>query len=236
MSIEIGGVRIAVTALIPAAGSGTRMGGGTVKQFLPLRGEPVLLHTVRLFSLCDLVDEIIIAAHDLEAVGALVGAVPKVTRIVPGGATRQESVWAALETVHARPRVVCVHDAARPLLPTPVLEHVLRGAAEHQAQVVANPVTDTIKTTDPAGFVTGTLDRSTLWAVQTPQVFWVETLVRAFRQAIAEGFSGTDCAALVERTGVPVRIHPGSSENLKLTTPEDLVLAEAILARRMQQL
>lgn len=208
------------------------MGGGTAKQFLPLRGEPVLVHTVRLFSQSPLVDEIVIAAGDLEQTQELVGHLPKVTRIVAGGAERQDSVWAALQAVHSRPRIVAVHDAARPLLPNEVLEGVLQAAAEYTAQVVAVPVTDTIKQVSAEGWVTATPNRATLWAVQTPQVFWVETLLQAFQRAREDGFLGTDDAALVERIGVPVRIYPGSRENLKLTTPEDFRAAEAILEGR----
>ncbi len=232
MSIAMGGLRVAITAIIPAAGFGKRMGGGTAKQFLPLRGESVLQHTVRLFSASPLVDEIVIAAQDLETTTELVGGIPKVTRIVRGGKERQESVWTALQSVHARPRIICVHDAVRPLLPAAVLEGVLRGAAEHEAQVVAVPVKDTIKVVRPDGFVSGTPERSSLWSIQTPQVFWVETMVQAFRKAQAEGFLGTDCASLVERLGVPVRVYPGSPANIKLTTPEDFLLAEAILGSR----
>ena len=235
MSIQIGGVQVPVSVIIPAAGSGRRMGGGTAKQFLPLRGEPVLVHTVRLFSASPLVDEILIAAHDLDLTRELVGTMPKVTRIVRGGRERQDSVWAALQAVHSRPRIVCVHDAARPLLPSSVLEGVLQAAAHRPAQVVAVPVKDTVKVVGQDGFVTATPERSTLWAVQTPQVFWVEGLVRAYRQAMDEGFVGTDCASLVERAGIPVCVFPGSEENLKLTTPADFVVAEAILAHRLER-
>lgn len=229
MSVQIKGLQIPVSVIIPAAGSGKRMGGGTAKQFLPLGGEPVLLRTVRLFSSSPLVDEIVLAAGDVEATAELVGHLPKVTRIVQGGAERQDSVWAALQVVQSRPRLICVHDAARPLLTQETLHGILQAAGEHSAQVVAVPVKDTIKVAGPDGLVTATPDRASLWAVQTPQVFWVETLVAAYKQAEAEGFRGTDCASLVERAGVPVRIFPGDSTNLKLTTPEDLLLAEAIL-------
>ena len=232
MSIQVGGIRVPVSVIIPAAGSGTRMGGGTAKQFLPLRGEPVLVHTVRLFSQCDLVDEVIIAAGDLEATRALVGHLPKVTRIVPGGAERQDSVWAALQAVHSRPRIVAVHDAARPLLTRTVLAGVLQAAAEHPAQVVAVRVKDTIKQVGPDGVVTATPDRGALWAVQTPQVFWAELLVEAFRRAQADGFVGTDDAGLVERLGVPVRVYEGAPTNLKLTTPDDFRVAEALMEGR----
>ncbi|MFZ5816982.1 MAG: 2-C-methyl-D-erythritol 4-phosphate cytidylyltransferase [Bacillota bacterium] len=232
MSVEVGGVRVPVSVIIPAAGTGKRMGGGTAKQFLPLRGEPLLVHTVRLFSRCSLVDEIVIAAGDLEATRELVGHLPKVSQIVPGGRERQDSVWAGLQAVHARPRIVAVHDAARPLLPLEVLEGVLRAAALYPAQVVGVPAKDTIKVVSPDGVVTSTPERSSLWVVQTPQVFWAETLVQAFRRAQADGYLGTDDASLVERIGVPVRLYPGSSENIKLTTPEDFRLAEAILEGR----
>lgn len=232
MSIRIGGLSVAVTVIIPAAGFGTRMGGGTAKQFLPLRAEPVLVHTVRLFSESPTVDEIIIAVHDVKTTRELVGHLPKVTHIILGGAQRQDSVWAGLQMVRARPRVICVHDAARPLLPVSVLEGILHEAATHPAQVAAVPVKDTIKLAGPDGIVTATPDRAPLWAAQTPQVFWAEPMMDAFRRAYAEGYYGTDCASIVERNGVPVRIYPGSPESLKLTTPEDFLLAEAILARR----
>lgn len=205
------------------------MGGGAAKQFLPLRGEPVLVRTVRLFIRCPLVDEIVIAAGDVEATRALVGDMPKVARIVKGGAERQDSVWAALQAVHSRPRIVAVHDAARPLLTPDVLEGVLRAAATCPAQVVAVPVQDTIKQVGPDGVVVATPDRATLWAVQTPQVFWADVLVRAFHRAMADGFVGTDDASLVERIGVPVRVYRGRPTNLKLTTPGDFRVAEALL-------
>lgn len=232
MSIEVNGLQVAVSAIIPAAGFGKRMGGGTAKQFLPLRGEPVLVHTVRLFVQSPSVDEVIIAAHDLEATREAVGFMPKVTHIVMGGKERQDSVWAGLQRVASRPRVICVHDAARPLLPASLLEAMLREAAARPAQVVGVPVKDTIKQVNRDGVVSQTPDRSTLWAVQTPQVFWVEPMVAAFRKAYSEGYVGTDCASLLERTGVPVWVHPGTAENLKLTTPEDFLLAETILERR----
>lgn len=235
MTILRAGLRVPVSAIVPAAGSGRRMGGGAAKQFLPLRGEPVLLHTIRLLAASPLIDEIVIATQDLEQTTALVSHLPKVARIVMGGKERQDSVWEALQAVHARPRIVCVHDAARPLLTADVLEGVLRAAADHPAIVVAAPVKETIKVADSEGVVVSTPDRTTLWSVQTPQVFWVDPLFHAFRVARAEGFLGTDCATLVERTGIPVRIFAGRSDNIKLTTRDDLLLAEAILESRAER-
>jgi len=264
-----------VTAIIPAAGSGRRMGGGTPKQFQPLAGVPVLIHTLRLFAAEPQVDEIVVAAppDHLEATWRLVReyGVEKVTRVVPGGRERQESVWRALQAVTSRPRVVVVHDAARPLLSPAGLRGILAAASRYPALTMGIPVKDTIKVAEvPAGGVVPvhgagapggpgpaggagaagggggsgggeagglpqvvrTLPRETLWAVQTPQVFHASLLERAHRQALADGFVGTDDAVLVERLGEPVAIYPGEPENLKLTTPEDWALAEAILARR----
>jgi 2-C-methyl-D-erythritol 4-phosphate cytidylyltransferase len=210
LSVQVKGLQIPVTVIIPAAGSGKRMGGGTAKQFLPLAGTPVLVRTVQLFSSSPLVDEIVIAAGDVQATAEMVGHLPKVTRIVPGGAERQDSVWAGLQAVQSRPRIICVHDAARPLLTLETLHGVLQAAASYPAQVVAVPVKDTIKVAGPDGLVQATPDRATLWSVQTPQVFWVETMVEAFKRAQAP-------------------------TNLKLTTPEDLLLAEAILGGEGQR-
>lgn len=232
MTVEVQGLRVGVSVIIPAAGSGKRVGGGTAKQFLPLRGVPVLVRTVSLFAASPLVDEIIVVASDLERTAELVGHLPKVTRIVEGGAERQESVYKGLEQVTARPRIVAVHDAARPLLPVAVLERALLGAAAHVAQVVAVPVKDTVKVVDADHRVEATPNRATLWAAQTPQVFWIEPALQAFRQAAAEGYMGTDCSSLLERAGLPVAICPGSPENLKLTTPEDFLLAGLILEQR----
>jgi 2-C-methyl-D-erythritol 4-phosphate cytidylyltransferase len=230
VSVEIGGLQVPVSVVIPAAGTGRRVGGGTAKQFLLLRGEPVLVHTVRLFSDCPLVDEIIVVTHDRDTTQQLVGDISKVTQIVPGGSERQFSVQAGVQAVQARPCIVCVHDAARPLLPATLLESVLRGAAKYHAQVVAVPTKDTVKIVNADGVVVSTPPRDGVWSVQTPQVFWVEALKQAFMKADETGFLGTDCSSLVERTGLPVHIHMGSYENIKLTTPEDFVLAESPLA------
>jgi 2-C-methyl-D-erythritol 4-phosphate cytidylyltransferase len=235
VTVRIQGLAVPVSAVIAAAGTGQRVGGGTAKQFLLLRGVPVLVRAVRLFVDCPLVDEVVVVASDFPRTKELVGALPKVTRIVAGGESRQESVWRGLQQVTARPRVIAVHDAARPLLPPDILEQVLLRSAEHPAQVVAVPVSDTVKIASPDGRVAETPDRRSLWAAQTPQVFRAELLMAAYRQAMQDGYVGTDCASLAERSGVPVTLFPGSPENLKLTTPADFDLAESILARREGQ-
>lgn len=227
---------VGVTAIIPAAGSGSRMGMATPKQFLPLAGVPVLVRTLRLFEHEPRVDDVIVAAapEQVEATWALVRShgLHKVTRVVAGGGDRQASVAAALAACTARPRLVVVHDAARPLLPPDLLAGILERAPACPALVMAVPVTDTIKVVRPDGRVVETLPRDNLWAAQTPQVFQAEAMAAAFRAAAAAGYTGTDCASLLERAGVPVAVFPGTPENLKLTTPEDFLAAEAILARR----
>lgn len=226
---------VGVTVIIPAAGSGSRMGAATPKQFLPLAGTPVLVRTLRLFEAEPRVDDLIIAAapDQVEATWDLVRAhgLRKVTRVVPGGQDRQSSVAAALAACTARPRFIAVHDAARPLLPPALLAGILDQAPLHPAQVMAVPVKDTIKVVRD-GQVVDTPARETLWAAQTPQVFHADLMAAAFQAAAAAGFTGTDCASLLERAGVPVTVFPGSPENLKLTTPADFAVAEAILSRR----
>lgn len=231
-------------AIVPAAGVGKRMGGGTAKQFLPLLGMPVLARTLRLLQSAPELDALVVATlpESLDEVLALARehGVTKLATVVVGGAQRQDSVFAGLQALRGllppqgTPQrcIVAVHDAARPLLPLPLLSGILKAAREHPALVMAVPVKDTIKLTDAAGVVTSTPPRETMWAAQTPQVFTLDLLWAAHQCAAADGYYGTDDAQLVERLGQPVRIYPGSEENLKLTTPTDLLLAEAILRGR----
>ena len=231
-------------AIVPAAGVGKRMGGGTAKQFLPLLGLPVLAHTLRLLQSAPELDAIVVATlpEMMDEVTALAHAhsCTKLAAVVAGGTHRQDSVRAGLQTLRdlLEPRVawpnciVAVHDAARPLLPVSLLSNILLAAREHPALVMAVPVKDTIKIADADEVVVTTPPRYATWAAQTPQVFALDLLWQAHRQAADEGYYGTDDAQLVERLGQPVRIFRGSEENLKLTTPTDLVLAEAILKGR----
>jgi 2-C-methyl-D-erythritol 4-phosphate cytidylyltransferase len=222
--------------LVPAGGSGSRFGAAQPKQFLPLAGQPILLHSLRLFERCALVDDVIIAApagreDDVRRLIQSAG-LGKARRVVTGGSDRQSSVWAALREVEGTHGVVGVHDAARPLLTLEHLTGMLEAAVQYPAQVMAVPVKDTIKIVGEGGIVVQTPDRATLWAAQTPQVFHLDLLRRAHLNAQATGLVGTDESQLVEALGVPVRIYPGSPENFKITTAQDLPLAELILAGR----
>ncbi|MGE5591611.1 MAG: 2-C-methyl-D-erythritol 4-phosphate cytidylyltransferase [Bacillota bacterium] len=225
-----------VAAIIPAAGQGTRMGGGTAKQFLPLLGKPMLAHTLAAFEAATSITQVVLVVGSdlLDACRREIVeryGFRKVHGIVPGGKERQDSVYSGLRSLGPGYDLVMVHDAARPLVTPEILDRAVAEARGKGAVVAAVPVKDTIKVVD-AGAVVETPERDRLWAAQTPQVFPYALLLEAHQAALEDGFMGTDDAALVERLGRPVHIVEGSPENLKITTPEDLMLAEAILSRR----
>lgn len=220
-----------VTAIIAAAGMGTRMGGPVNKHLLLLAGRPVLAHTLAAFQRCPLIDDVILVGGQerLDTYRALVSdsGFSKVRSIVHGGETRQDSIANGLaETGDAE--IVVVHDGARPLVSQRVITECVEQARLHGGAIVAVPVKDTIKTSDAGGFVSSTVPRQNLWQVQTPQAFRSEILRRA-QQAAQGSFVGTDDASLVERLGLPVKIVPGDYSNIKITTADDLVVAEHLL-------
>jgi 2-C-methyl-D-erythritol 4-phosphate cytidylyltransferase len=210
------------------------MGAPVNKPFLPLGGKPVLLHTLRVFDTHPQVDEVVVVAatQETERVKDLLRnqGLSKVTQVVPGGAERQESVARGLEALSTE--WVLVHDAVRPFVTHERIDALLQAVRLHEAAILAVPLKDTVKMVGDAGVVEQTPDRSRLWAVQTPQAFRRTLLVEAHRHAGEIGFLGTDDAMLVEKLGVDVRVVPGDYANIKLTTPEDLVVAEAILTMR----
>ncbi len=217
--------------VIVAAGSSTRM-GGIDKVFAPLGGLPLLAHALGAAERCDSVGPIalVAAAERLaEAKRRLAGRrFGKLVAIVAGGARRQDSVLAGLEALAgAGVEFVAVHDAARPLVTAALFTQGFAAARETGAAVAAVPVVDTLKRVAPDRTILGTVPRDALWAVQTPQVFRYELLLAAHRAAQGEV---TDDAMLVEALGHPVRVFPGSPRNLKVTTPDDLTLAAALLA------
>jgi 2-C-methyl-D-erythritol 4-phosphate cytidylyltransferase len=222
-----------VAALVVAAGRGRRFGGPVLKQFLLLRGLPVLAHALRALAVPGVVDRLVVATPSDavewcrdEVVAPL--KLPLPVTLLAGGAQRQASVRAALD--HAEEAdLVLVHDGVRPFVPRCDLEAVLAAARTHGAAIVGVPVRDTLKRADAQGRIQGTVPREGLWAALTPQAFRRDLLVRA--HAAAPDAGATDDAALVERLGHPVVIVPGDRRNLKITGPEDLALAEALLAR-----
>ena len=223
-----------ITAIIAAAGAGKRMGGGTNKVFLSLAGTPIIALSCATLAACGEVDELVIAAapDELEEVTALLQThdpgIP--WQVVAGGKERQFSIANALAAVKLESDIILVHDAARPLVQPQEVRAVIAAAKDYQAAGLAVPVKDTIKTVDGDMFAVSTPPRETLWAIQTPQAFVADLLRRAYKQAQADGFLGTDDASLVERLGIKVKLVTGTYRNLKMTTPDDLVIGEALLA------
>lgn len=224
---------IRCTAVVPAAGRSVRMGED--KLFLPLGDSPVLLRTLWALEQCEGITEIVVVTREdqIVPVGQLCrdAGLIKVHKVVVGGETRTESVLAGLREADPSAELIAVHDAARPLLTGALLEEVLKAAAQYGAAAPAVPVKDTIKRA-VKGVVESTPDRSELFSVQTPQVFEHGLLLGALEKALAEGAQLTDDCSAVERLGMPVHLTAGSYENIKLTTPEDLAVAESILERR----
>ena len=228
----------ATYALIPAAGRASRFGGGVNKVFSPLAGHPLLRWTAEAFAAHEGVEGIIVVAGPAEVSEcrtALTG-LPKLMSIVPGGQTRQESVAIGLFTLGgAMDDLVLVHDGARPLVTAAVIERCLVGATSHGNAVAALPVADTLKAVGQGQTVQRTVDREGLWAVQTPQAFRVGTLYEAHAAARDMGWTGTDESSLVEKfTDEPVHLVQGDPANFKVTRPEDLRLAEALLSPRRE--
>lgn len=222
-----------VTAIIAAAGQGKRMGRGINKVFIPLSHCPVLVHTVRKFSQCEEVDDLVIVTgpDEVAEVKEMLANVNNIKpwKIIAGGSERQYSIANALAAIDKDSEITLVHDGARPLIELEIIQNVIAAARQYNAAGVAVPVKDTIKTVDNQGFITATPPRNTLWAIQTPQAFTTKLLREAYTKAAHDGYLGTDDAGLVERLGVKVKIVPGSYNNIKITTPEDLTIAEALL-------
>lgn len=225
-----------IAAIIPAAGQGQRMGGQGNKLFLELAGTPVLLYVLRTFEACPIVKEIIIPAApgDIPFINTLIreNGLRKISAIVEGGRERQDSVARALSALNPDIRKVVVHDGARPLLSLDALNDFIEKAEGSAGAVMAVPLKDTVKKVDEEGWVVETPSREQLRAIQTPQIFDRRLLEKVHKIASEKGYYTTDDASLLEWKGYPVKILMGSYENIKVTTPEDLLLAEAILGKR----
>ena len=229
-----------VFVILPAAGLGTRMAGPQPKQFVSLAGLPILIHSLRAFAAVERVSMIYVAvrASEIERVEQQVaefGLAARV-RVVEGGDNRQESVSHALAALKAdADDIVLVHDAVRPLIDVATIDRTIDAVIEHGAAIVGLPAVDTIKQverTAHGALITSTIPREYVVLAQTPQGFRFGLLEKAFAEATADGFVGTDEASVVERAGLPVAVVHGSQVNLKITQPGDLELAEFYLRQR----
>jgi 2-C-methyl-D-erythritol 4-phosphate cytidylyltransferase len=223
------------SAIIVAAGASKRFGGATPKQFLELKGKPVVIHTMLRFEACPAVDEIILVLPDSHKAGfiEIAGKYPlkKLTRIIGGGSSRAESVLNGLKAVRPETvRVVAVHDGARPLVTPDEIAETIKKAEETGAAVLTAPVTDTVKEIS-GGRIIRTVDRRSLRRALTPQCFRYDILKKAYEMA-GDITEATDESYLVEKAGFPVTFVEGSPFNIKITHPEDLALAEFIMERR----
>lgn len=216
-------------AVIVAAGSASRM-GGIDKVMAPLGGEPMIARTVRAFQECDAISEIVVVTREdlIVPIGRLTRDMPKVTAVVAGGKSRQESVHLGLNALSAKVKLAAIHDGARPFITWQLIDWVVRAANSYGAAAPAIPVKDTIKEVQGT-IVKSTPDRASLRAVQTPQVFDFDLLRAALKKAREDGAEVTDDCSAVERMGMSVKIVEGDERNIKITTPLDLKIGELLL-------
>ncbi len=225
-----------VTAIIVAAGKSKRIQNKLPKQFIEIGGKPVLSHTLESFEKCEEVDEILLvvsedwltycSAEIVDKYGFM-----KIKKVISGGERRQDSVYKGLLAVPNNTSIVVIHDGVRPLVRASKITESITMCKECKAVILAVPIKETVKRIED-GSVHTTLNRERLWIAQTPQTFDYKILLDAFEKAKSDGFIGTDDASLVERLGIEVKIIEGDYDNIKITTPEDLVLAEEILRKR----
>lgn len=223
--------------VVAAAGTGSRMGSQINKQYLLLNNRPVLAYSLDVFEQYDHIDEVVIVAKSSE-VGFCEQEIVskynyrKVSRVVAGGSERQDSVWAGLNHLDEHTAYVAVHDGARPLLSLELLDSLYREARQWGAAIPGVLARDTLKMVDRDSFVGHTLDRTSVIAVQTPQIFRYDELKKAYQEAYHDNFQATDDASLFERYIGRVKVVAGRYDNLKITTPEDIIIAEGLLQAR----
>lgn len=226
--------RSRVMAVVPAAGSGSRVGNLRPKQFLRVGGAPLLVRTLLVLARVPEIGGIVVAVPPKNVLATRrllrLHRVPRVAAVVAGGRERQESVWLALQVVPAGTDLLVVHDAVRPFITPSLVRAVIAAARRDGAATCGLPVSETMKRVRD-GVVEATVEREGVWLVQTPQAFRRDLLWEAHEKAKRDGFLGTDDAALVERVGFPVRMLAGLPDNLKITTREDLARARAFVTR-----
>lgn len=235
MDLENDRVRTNVTAIITAAGKGTRMQSSINKQYIEIAGIPVLARTVDVFQKCDAIDNIILVVNEEDINYCSHRIVEyynfsKVKSLVSGGAQRQNSVYKGLCAVSEACRIVLIHDGARPFVTNKNIVDCINATKTYGACGVGVRLKDTVKISDQNGFVEATPDRNSLWSIQTPQGFAYEVIIDAHEKAMQSEYIGTDDMVLVERRGIPVKIVEGNYQNIKITTQEDLAIGESIIS------
>jgi 2-C-methyl-D-erythritol 4-phosphate cytidylyltransferase len=234
------GHHVRITAIVPAAGLGLRMGGSVPKQFRSVAGLPLVVHALRVFQSSPIIDSIVLAVPEADLAYSRTEIVQahgftKVGHVIAGGPERQDSVRLALAAVDEGSDIVVIHDAVRPCVTDSMVRQVVEAAKTDGAAIVALPMRDTVKQVGDDRVIQRTVDRKPLWLAQTPQAFRRDWLQEAHRKAEAEGLAATDDAYLLEWMGRPVKVIEGSGDNIKVTRPEDLIIGEAILAARTQR-
>jgi 2-C-methyl-D-erythritol 4-phosphate cytidylyltransferase len=226
-----------VVAIIPAAGAGVRMGRKEAKQFLEIRGKPMLALTLERFQLSPAVHAIIavVPAGQVDFCRTEVVekcGLSKVAKVIAGGKRRQDSVRLGIEASEGLFEIVLIHDGVRPFVDEPLIGRVVTAAIMHRAVLPALPAKETVKEVDQRGFVVRTHDRKSICLVQTPQAFRYADILKAHRAAFQQGWEEvTDDAWLIEKMGIPVKVIEGSESNIKITTPYDLEIARSLLRR-----
>jgi 2-C-methyl-D-erythritol 4-phosphate cytidylyltransferase len=223
-------------AIVLAGGAGKRMGTSTNKQFLLLDNKPIIVHTLQVFQECKPIDGIYLVVNhkDLPIIQEEILEqyhFSKILKLVIGGRLRQDSVRNGLEAIDEACDIVTIHDAARPFVSPSFIEKSIFLMEMFDAIIPAIPAKDTIKTISKEGFVMKTLERDTLWQVQTPQTFKYELIVKAYREGMAKKLCGYDDSTFIEYLGKKVKVMEGSPYNIKITTPEDLIFAKGLLSQ-----
>ncbi len=220
-----------VSAIVPAAGIGARMGTDKKKQFLTIKNIPIIIHTLNKLADCEMIDEIIVVTgrEDIERLKALIKEynIAKIAEITEGGATRQQSVYNGVEK--AKGDYMLIHDGVRPLVSEIEIKEAILAAMEYKASAAGVPLSDTIKLADENGFSLKTLPRENIIRIQTPQVLSKELYLKAFEYAKENKIETTDDISLAELLGVKPKITPGSIKNIKITRPEDIEIAEKLM-------
>ena len=231
----MGRKKMKVVALIAAAGFGKRMNAKISKLFIPIFGKPILAYTIEKFEQCNFIEKIYLIVNQEEDFYSkdiiLKYNFSKVQELIAGGETRQDSVYNGLKVLDPDTDIVAIHDGARPLIEETIIQESIEAAQEFGAAIAAIPLKDTVKRSGKDFFINETLNRQEIWRAQTPQTFKYSIILSAYHQAYKDKFFATDDAAIVERYGYKVKMIIGSEENIKITTPFDIIIAENFLKR-----